>query len=83
MLQYFDPRTKVHPDKDYGTPAISLASSTEQVNLTIDGQAVSVPVGTSIMRAAALAGINIPKLSRLYWIIIITNTKASCFKSSR
>jgi formate dehydrogenase major subunit len=62
MLQYFDPRTKVHPDKDYGTPAISLASSTEQVNLTIDGQAVSVPVGTSIMRAAALAGINIPKL---------------------
>ena len=33
-----------------------------QVTLTIDGQQVTVPAGTSVMRAAALAGIDIPKL---------------------
>ncbi|TZG27872.1 formate dehydrogenase subunit alpha [Sphingomonas montanisoli] len=32
------------------------------VSLTIDGQPVDVPAGTSIMRAAALMGTNIPKL---------------------
>src|SRR5690606_15330826 len=36
--------------------------STELVRLTIDGIAVAVPAGTSVMRAAALSGINIPKL---------------------
>ncbi|HPD92488.1 MAG: formate dehydrogenase subunit alpha [Rhodobacter sp.] len=46
-------------DRDYGTPA---SKSTRQVSLTIDGFAVTVPEGTSIMRAAALAGIDIPKL---------------------
>jgi len=35
---------------DYGTPR-SKAGTT--VRLTIDGQAVTVPEGTSIMRAAA------------------------------
>jgi formate dehydrogenase major subunit len=44
---------------DRGTPA---ASGTEQVSLEIDGQAVSVPAGTSIMRAASLAGVQVPKL---------------------
>ncbi len=44
---------------DYGTPA---SSATEQVTLTIDGQEVTVPAGTSIMRAAMEAGIRIPKL---------------------
>jgi formate dehydrogenase major subunit len=44
---------------DYGTPA---APSTATVTLTIDGRAVTVPVGTSIMRAAAEAGIGVPKL---------------------
>ena len=44
---------------DYGTPE---SSSTEQVTLTIDGQEVTVPAGTSIMRAAMEAGIRIPKL---------------------
>ncbi|WP_229217724.1 formate dehydrogenase subunit alpha [Massilia forsythiae] len=34
----------------------------ELVTLDIDGHAVGVPAGTSVMRAAALAGINIPKL---------------------
>ena len=44
---------------DYGTP-IRLA--TTQVTLTIDGHEVTVPEGTSIMRAAMDAGIKVPKL---------------------
>lgn len=44
---------------DLGTPA---STSTEQVNFTIDGQTVSAAVGTTIIRAAAEAGIKIPKL---------------------
>jgi formate dehydrogenase major subunit len=44
---------------DYGTPA-SKAETT--VTLTIDGFAVTVPEGTSIMRAAMDAGIKVPKL---------------------
>ncbi len=44
---------------DYGTPA---SDATEQVTLTIDGQEVTVPAGTSIMHAAMEAGIKIPKL---------------------
>ena len=44
---------------DYGTPA---SSSTETVELVIDGAPVSVPAGTSIMRAAMQAGTTIPKL---------------------
>ena len=32
------------------------------VNLTIDGQIVSVPQGTTIMQAAATVGIEIPRL---------------------
>ncbi|PTX00706.1 formate dehydrogenase subunit alpha [Pararhodobacter aggregans] len=46
-------------DRDYGTPA---SRSEKQVTLTIDGFEVTVPEGTSIMRAASLAGIQIPKL---------------------
>jgi formate dehydrogenase major subunit len=44
---------------DYGTPR-SKAEKT--VTLTIDGQAVTVPEGTSIMRAAMKMGTQIPKL---------------------
>jgi formate dehydrogenase major subunit len=44
---------------DYGTPA---AKSEKQVSLTIDGVAVTVPEGTSLMRAAMDAGIQVPKL---------------------
>ncbi len=44
---------------DYGTPA---RTSERTVTLEIDGLTVSVPEGTSVMRAAALAGIKIPKL---------------------
>jgi len=47
------------PDPDFGTPA---RTSARTVTLTIDGTAVTVPEGTSVMRAAAEAGIEIPKL---------------------
>lgn len=44
---------------DYGTPASRAGTS---VTLTIDGRRVSVPAGTSVMRAAAEMGTAIPKL---------------------
>ncbi|MEP4752852.1 MAG: formate dehydrogenase subunit alpha [Nitratireductor sp.] len=44
---------------DYGTPH---SDAENDVTLTIDGFAVTVPEGTSIMRAAMETGINIPKL---------------------
>jgi formate dehydrogenase major subunit len=47
------------PDRDFGTPA---SRSKESVTLTVDGFEVTVPAGTSIMRAAAEAGIPVPKL---------------------
>jgi formate dehydrogenase major subunit len=45
--------------RDFGTP-VSLAL--DVVTLTIDGSQVTVPVGTSVMRAAAENAINIPRL---------------------
>ena len=48
---------------DFGTPAAANgATAPSMVDLTIDGQAVSVPAGTSIMRAAREHGLDIPKL---------------------
>ncbi|NBC37152.1 formate dehydrogenase subunit alpha [Novosphingobium sp. FSY-8] len=44
---------------DYGTPAKQGAAN---VTLNIDGRAVTVPEGTSVMRAAAECGGEIPKL---------------------
>jgi formate dehydrogenase major subunit len=44
---------------DYGTPK---SPSEKTVTLTIDGKPVTVPEGTSIMRAAMDAGTEIPKL---------------------
>jgi formate dehydrogenase major subunit len=46
-------------DKDLGTPA---RESTTLVSLEVDGRAVTVPAGTSVIRAAALADVAIPKL---------------------
>lgn len=46
-------------DKDYGTPA---RESDNNVTLEIDGFKVTVPEGTSVMRAASSIGIEIPKL---------------------
>src|SRR5947207_13328796 len=44
---------------DRGTPE---RTATQSVTLEIDGLPVTVPAGTSIMRAASLAGIAVPKL---------------------
>ena len=48
-----------HTEIDYGTPA---STSTDLVTLEIDGAEVTVPRGTSLMRAAVDAGIQVPKL---------------------
>lgn len=44
---------------DYGTPK---SDSTTMVTLNIDGVEVTVPDGTSIMHAAQLGGVTVPKL---------------------
>jgi formate dehydrogenase major subunit len=46
--------------EDFGTPEPADASGS--VTVEIDGRSVTVPEGTSIMRAAALAGVKVPKL---------------------
>jgi formate dehydrogenase major subunit len=46
-------------EQDFGTPRRDAAQT---VSLSIDGREISVPMGTSVMRAAALAGTKIPKL---------------------
>jgi len=45
--------------RDFGTPEVV---SDKTVTLTIDGTDVTVAAGTSLMRAAMLAGTKIPKL---------------------
>mgnify|MGYP003629857129 FL=1 len=55
MLEYFDPRS----EPDLGTPPVT---SSTLIELEIDGNRISVTEGTSVLRAAALAGIRIPKL---------------------
>lgn len=45
--------------RDLGTPAVASETT---VRLTIDGKAVEVPAGTSVMRAARLADIHVAKL---------------------
>ncbi|MCK9238255.1 MAG: formate dehydrogenase subunit alpha [Thiopseudomonas sp.] len=67
MLHYYNPNTQdyqpgtsaLNPDFDYGTAA---SVSQTLVSIAVDGRAITVPEGTSVLRAAALAGINIPKL---------------------
>ncbi len=51
--------TTLVEEVDYGTPA---ATAEKQVTLTVDGRAITVPEGTSIMRASMEAGVEIPKL---------------------
>ncbi len=46
-------------EPDYGTPK---RTSETLVTLEIDGKPVTVPAGTSVMRAAAEAGVQVPKL---------------------
>ena len=47
------------PQADFGTPAVCSDAS---VSLTIDGRKLTVPAGTSVMRAAAESGGSIPSL---------------------
>ncbi len=47
--------------QDKGTPE-APESTAAPVTVEIDGQPVTVPDGTSVMRAAALAGVKVPKL---------------------
>jgi formate dehydrogenase major subunit len=47
------------PTADFGTPA---RRAPRDVTLTIDGFAVRVPEGTSVLRAAAQSGVHVPKL---------------------
>jgi len=53
MLQFYE------PEQDYGTPAMAGG---EPVSLSIDGESVTVPAGTSVLRAAAEAGVKVPRL---------------------
>ena len=46
-------------ETDFGTPR---RESTQEITLEIDGESVTVPAGTSLMRAAVDAGIQVPKL---------------------
>ena len=46
-------------EKDFGTPR---RIAEQEVTLEIDGMQVTVAAGTSIMRAAAEGGVNVPKL---------------------
>ncbi len=48
-------------DSDFATP-LRRATATATVALEIDGRAVTVPEGTSVIRAAAEAGIRVPRL---------------------
>ncbi len=57
--EYTENWYRVGAERDLGTKG---SCSEDTVELTIDGLAVCVPEGTSIMRAAALSGTDIPKL---------------------
>ena len=58
MNAMFDIKTLIE-EVDYGTPA---STSEKTVTLNIDGRDVTVPEGTSVMRAAMDMGVEIPKL---------------------
>jgi len=53
------PLDRIDTSRDFGTPAVD---SSEMLTVTIDGQPVEIPVGTSVMRAAAIVGSSVPKL---------------------
>jgi formate dehydrogenase major subunit len=65
MIDYYDPKNQptidqqAYLNKDFGTPP---SKSTIQVSIEVDGVKIVVPEGTSVLRAAAIADINIPKL---------------------
>jgi formate dehydrogenase major subunit len=49
----------LNTERDFGTPALDGPAT---VGVEVDGLRVLVPEGTSVMRAAAIAGIDVPKL---------------------
>ena len=57
--QHEHSRTNYDDELDYGTP---VSQSDAKVTLMIDDREITVPEGTSIMRASIMAGINVPKL---------------------
>ena len=57
--QHEHSRTSFDDQTDYGTPA---SKSDNTVTLMIDDREITVPEGTSIMRASIMAGVNVPKL---------------------
>ncbi|TWX63541.1 formate dehydrogenase subunit alpha [Colwellia demingiae] len=65
MVAIYDPKTAQNQSTksqniiDLGTPEVK---TDERVTLTIDGQEIDVPKGTSVLRAAAMLNITIPKL---------------------
>ncbi len=59
MIEQQLSRMRSSTEIDYGTPA---RESAEEITLEIDGMPVTVAKGTSLMRAAAESGVNIPKL---------------------
>ncbi len=64
-LKYFPEDFRLMYAKGYhdlGTPAASGAERTLEIALEIDGVPITVPAGTSIMRAAALVARDVPKL---------------------
>ena len=58
-MSYSPPKIPFGDPTDYGTP---VSEASEQLTLSIDDRNITVPAGTSIMRAALLAGITVPKL---------------------
>src|SRR5712672_1758655 len=62
-------------ENDLGTPPSTAAT---QVTLQIDGCEVTVPAGTSLMRAAALADLKIPKLCATEQIEGVKGFPAAC-----
>ncbi len=53
MVEFYQPQA------DFGTP---MSVGKQLVTLSIDGVSVTVPEGTSVMRAAAESGIKVPRL---------------------
>ena len=53
--------TLIH-EPDFGTPAVDSTDSAGLATVTVDGREITVPVGTSVMRAAREAGIDVPSL---------------------
>ena len=60
VVRYAEPAQRLDANGNGASPAVS--NGVEYVDVTIDGAPVRVAAGTSIMRAAREAGLDIPKL---------------------